>query len=179
MSAFTIEQLYEHFINSDEPWGRNSIDQSTPWEVMEKTAEFTDRSGITTPTPSSFVMGVSSGLTKGIISFPSNSNESAVWNSEVPTGTGIWEMHYGNAGHRFGTWQSSVQPLTYREMNSVTTINTSNSNLNKLGICHTTDVTQFSRSTVQKKIWSEDDSKLGFLFDIFVLNNVMRFDLLI
>ncbi|KAK4472529.1 hypothetical protein MN116_003773 [Schistosoma mekongi] len=138
-SAFSIEQLCDRLINTNDGWGRRPIDQATPWEPLDsKVTDQVNRSGITTPTPGAYPSGYISGNFR--VS-QTRSGDSNVWASEPPTGTGIWETHYESLGGRSAAWEVESQSSNYRDISSISHVNS-----NPLMNC---DLSASSRGTTQ------------------------------
>lgn len=75
------DRLINQAINCNEPWGRSSIDQNSPWEVGDVRSERLKQQ-----------------------------MESNVWPNEPPNGTGIWDAFYANSNDKSGRWQARSAP---------------------------------------------------------------------
>ncbi|KAH8858361.1 cell wall awa1p [Schistosoma japonicum] len=176
-SAFSIEQLCDRLINTNDGWGKRPIDQATPWEPLDsKLTDQVNRSGITTPTPGAYPSGYISGNFKVPQTRSSDSN---VWASEPPTGTAIWETHYESLGGRLAAWEVESQSSNYRDIPTVAHIN-SNALMNY-------DLSANSRGATQLPLnnrpnvcqdWDESENRLSNNWDACLSSSSDRSGLL-
>lgn len=124
-------------VNDPEKWGSHPVDQTTPWEDISEDESVQSTRAV-------------------VLSSTRRIQESNVWNSETPTGTSFWQMHY-NEGTKRSDWQCQNTPVGIAGISpqSVT------SSTHQASLHHSIPLAPFSQIG-EPSLWRPISSKLNY-----------------